>query len=150
MAGSAAQIASVHADAASDTQSQIQAAYTQRDTALNHFDIEGYMASYDGTYKNVSGTGKPGTTDLQRLSVISDFQHAQDLTRHETIQSVIPYNDGVTVMTVAVTTRTVKDAKTGQSVRRIDTDQDRAFWVHTKMGWRIKQERTMSRQETQG
>lgn len=136
--------------AAASLQQQIQTAYDTRDAALNHFDIEGYLASYNGNYKNVTGGGKAGTTDRERQGVISDFQHALGLTRHETVSSVTPYGDGVTVLTTAVTSRMVKDPKTGRMTRRVDTDQDRAFWVHTKMGWRIKQERTLSRQQSLG
>lgn len=136
--------APVQADATSNAIAQIQAAYNKRDAALNRFDIEGYIASYGKNYKNVT----PGThlkqVDQRRNALIKQLQHSDKLVRHDTVKSAIVYPDGVTV-TVDSTTSTIPDVGQSTPEKVVTLHQThRAFWVHTKMGWRIKQERLLS------
>lgn len=136
--------ASADTAAAASVGQQIQKMYNKRDAALNHFDIEGYLAAYNANYLNVTSGSQLKKVDQKRNALITQLQHAQKLSRHDTVQSVILYSDGATVTVATVTTAIIGDPKSGQARTVTLHQSNRAFWVHTKMGWRIKQERTLS------
>lgn len=132
------------ADASSNAIAQIQTAYNKRDAALNHYDIEGYIVSYGKNYKDVT----PGThltqVDQRRNALIKQLQHSDKLVRHDTVKSAIVYHDGITVTVDSVTSTVADPANSGTSKIATLHQTHRAFWVRTKMGWRMKQERLLS------
>jgi hypothetical protein len=133
-----------YADAAAEARAGIQAAYISRDAALSHFDIEGYLSAYNKNYANVTHGAHPEKVNQQRQALISELQHCQTLARHDTVQSVTMYGPDATVIVHSVTIATVNDPKDGHTRQLTAAETCRAFWVHTRAGWRMKQERVLS------
>lgn len=135
----AASLAPAHADAAADAKKSIQVQYDKRDAALANFDIEGYLAIYNSNYLNMSrGEAKP---DQQRQALIRSWARLQKISRQESVQSVMMTPDGATIMTSSVTHAYGLDPQTKQPFATVIRETDRSFWVSTRAGWRMKQER---------
>ncbi len=141
-------LANADAQAAPNTKQTFQLLYANLDKALENKDVDTFMSFYSLEYVDIPiDEAVHGYPEL-RSAVERGSARYKSITYKTTVQSVKAIPTGEIVLIHQHDKNIRDDATTSKEVVIVSDEVDRDFWIRTDKGWKLKQEKTLSRHAT--